>query len=382
MKTVKYLLTFLLVVLASAALVLSGSSQPEKKLVEKAITNDLDLLKNLDSETTLDYISYRELFPDAADNTELSNEVTEVFSLFFRNFDYEIRSITINQDHNTASADLKLTTLDADTLARDFMAAQLKNEIMDAAQQNTEEKPVSLEQRYLTLHSLLKNNTYRAVQEDSTITLINKGSSQSPNWQITHTDTLENELVGGLITYLSDPDLLSPESTLDIYLKALQEMDVEEMSNYLGLESILNTSDSAKNAIASALVQQFHQNFNYQVTDTAINGYRAKVDTELTTFDSDSILSHYEDELNTYLASADAVIDGVQKRYNRSHQLLLDSIENNQDTTTVKASFHLVNDGVSWKLENGSAELGNAIFGTLTTSPVSEDQEPETDDPS
>ena len=382
MKTVKYLLAFLLVALASAALVLSGSSQPEKKLVEKAITNDLDLLKNLDSETTLDYISYRELFPDAADNTELSNEVTEVFSLFFRNFDYEIRNITIDQDHTTASADLKLTTLDADTLARDFMAAQLKNEIMDAAQQSTEEKPASLEQRYLTLHSLLKNNTYRTVQEDSTITLVNKGSSQSPDWQIKHTDTLENELVGGLITYLSDPDLLSPEFTLDIYLKTLQEMDVEEMSNYLGLESILNTSDSAKNAIASALVQQFHQNFNYQVTDTAISGYRAQVDTELTTFDSDSIISHYEDELNTYLSSADAVIDGVQKRYNRSHQLLLDSIENNEDTTTVKASFHLVNDGVSWKLENGSAELGNAIFGTLTTSPVSEDQEPQTDDPS
>lgn len=78
-------------------------------------------------------------------------------------------------------------------------------------------------------------------------------------------------------------------------------------------------------------------------------------------------------ELNTYLASADAVIDGSQKRYNKSHELLLDSIRNNQATITATATFHLTNDGASWKLENAGTELGNAIFGTLTASPVPED---------
>ena len=56
----------------------------------------------------------------------------------------------------------------------------------------------------------------------------------------------KNELVGGLITYLSDPDLVPPAETLTVYLKTLQEMDVQQMANYLGLDSILNTSDSAK----------------------------------------------------------------------------------------------------------------------------------------
>ena len=62
-------------------------------------------------------------------------------------------------------------------------------------------------------------------------------------------------------------------------------------------------------------------------------------------FDSNSILTQYEKELNTYLASADAVIDGSQKRYNKSHELLLDSIRNNQATITATATFHLTNDG-------------------------------------
>ena len=166
---------------------------------------------------------------------------------------------------------------------------------------------------------------------------------------------------------------MPPAETLTVYLKTLQEMDVKQMANYLGLDSILNTSDSAKNAIASALMEQFHSCFNYKISSTSVSGYLAEVDAELTTFDSNSILTQYEKELNTYLASADAVIDGSQKRYNKSHEQLLDSIRNNQATIAATATFHLTNDGASWKLENAGTELGNAIFGTLTASPVPED---------
>ncbi len=372
MKTVKYLLAFFFVFLAVSV---CGCSYSAKTSAEKAIKKDLDLLKNLDSETTMKYISYQELFPDSDDNTKLSDDIKEVFSLFFQNFDYKILDVSTDQNQETASAQLRLTTLDAQALARDFVSQSLQDEILKAASgdKNTEENENSLEQRYLRLHKLLKNNSYKTVDRNASIQLINHGSSSNPNWEITHSYSLENDLVGGLITYLSDPDLVPPDETLGVYLKTLQEMDVQQMSNYLGLDSILNTSDPAKNAIASALMEQFHSCFNYKITDTSVSGYLAEVQADLTTFDSDSILSQYEEELNTYLASADAVIDGSQKRYNKSHELLLDSIKNNTTTTTANATFHLTNDGVSWKLEDAGTELGNAIFGTLTASPVPED---------
>jgi len=372
MKTVKYLLAFFFVFLAVSV---CGCSYSAKTSAEKAIKKDLDLLKNLDSETTMKYISYQELFPDSDDNTELSDDIKEVFSLFFQNFDYRILNVSTDQNQETASAQLRLTTLDAQALARDFVSQSLQDEILKAASgdEDTEENENSLEQRYLRLHKLLKNNSYKTVDRNASIQLINHGSSSNPNWEITHSYSLENDLVGGLITYLSDPDLVPPDETLGVYLKTLQEMDVQQMSNYLGLDSILNTSDPAKNAIASALMEQFHSCFNYKITDTSVSGYLAEVQADLTTFDSDSILSQYEEELNTYLASADAVIDGSQKRYNKSHELLLDSIKNNTTTTTANATFHLTNDGVSWKLEDAGTELGNAIFGTLTASPVPED---------
>ena len=371
MKTVKHLLAFLMIILLSVFL--CSCSQSAKAHAEKAIKKDLDLLKNLDSETTMQYISYQELFPDSDDSTKLSADIKEVFSLFFQNFDYKILGISVDSDEKNASAQLKLTTLDAEALASDFVSASLQEEILETASGKENDNGNSLEQRYLLLYKLLKNNTYSSVERNTSIQLNNLGSSSEPDWEITHSSSLENDLVGGLITYLSDPDLVPPAETLTVYLKTLQEMDVKQMANYLGLDSILNTSDSAKNAIASALMEQFHSCFNYKISSTSVSGYLAEVDAELTTFDSDSILTQYEKELNTYLASADAVIDGSQKRYNKSHELLLDSIRNNQATITATATFHLTNDGASWKLENAGTELGNAIFGTLTASPVPED---------
>lgn len=371
MKTVKHLLAFLMIILLSVFL--CSCSQSAKAHAEKAIKKDLDLLKNLDSETTMQYISYQELFPDSDDSTKLSADIKEVFSLFFQNFDYKILDISVDSDEKNASAQLKLTTLDAEALASDFVSASLQEEILETASGKENDNGNSLEQRYLLLYKLLKNNTYSSVERNTSIQLNNLGSSSEPDWEITHSSSLENDLVGGLITYLSDPDLVPPAETLTVYLKTLQEMDVKQMANYLGLDSILNTSASAKNAIASALMEQFHSCFNYKISSTSVSGYLAEVDAELTTFDSNSILTQYEKELNTYLASADAVIDGSQKRYNKSHELLLDSIRNNQATITATATFHLTNDGASWKLENAGTELGNAIFGTLTASPVPED---------
>ena len=371
MKTVKHLLAFLMIILLSVFL--CNCSQSAKAHAEKAIKKDLDLLKNLDSETTMQYISYQELFPDSDDSTKLSADIKEVFSLFFQNFDYKILGISVDSDEKNASAQLKLTTLDAEALASDFVSASLQEEILETASGKENDNGNSLEQRYLLLYKLLKNNTYSSAERNTSIQLNNLGSSSEPDWEITHSSSLENDLVGGLITYLSDPDLVPPAETLTVYLKTLQEMDVKQMANYLGLDSILNTSDSAKNAIASALMEQFHSCFNYKISSTSVSGYLAEVDAELTTFDSNSILTQYEKELNTYLASADAVIDGSQKRYNKSHELLLDSIRNNQATITATATFHLTNDGASWKLENAGTELGNAIFGTLTASPVPED---------
>ncbi|MFR7395084.1 MAG: hypothetical protein ACLUTA_07375 [Blautia wexlerae] len=69
---------------------------------------------------------------------------------------------------------------------------------------------------------------------------------------------------------------------------------------------------------------------------------------------------------------ADAVIDGSQKRYEKSLDFLLNSIKNNTATTTSDVDFVLINDGASWNLQDEGNTLGDAIFGTLTSSQPSE----------
>lgn len=376
MKITKRLLPFLLVILAVIGI---GCSHVDKTDVEEVIISELDLLKNLDTKTTQKYISYQELFPDASKDNGLPEEVNEVFSLFFQNFDYKILDIDVDKENETAEASIRLTTMDAKILAEDFTEEELRQEILQSAEkdsQNTEENTFSLEERYMILHSLLKENTYETVETDCTMQLVNNGGEKD-DWEIKRTHSLENDLVGGLTAYLSDPDILPPEDTLAVYLNTLKTMDTDEMSNYLGVESILNTSNEAKQAIASALVEQVHKCFNYEVTKTSIDGYTASIETEITTFDSDSILSSYQEELDAYLSSPDAVIDGSENRYRKSYELLLNSIEKNDSVTTSPATFTLVNDGAQWKLQNDTNELGNAIFGTLITTPVSEEGDTE-----
>ncbi len=377
MKIVKGLAPFLLLVFAVSMII--GCSHSEKADVKGVITNELDLLKNLDSDTVQKYISYKELFPDATEKIELSREVEEVFSLFFQDFDYKILRIKVDKDKKEASASLKLTTIDAKALAKDYTVSHLKDAILnaaDSASHNTEEQSDSMEDRYLILNELLKDHTYKIVETDCTLTLQNNGTDRE-DWEIRRSHDLENSLVGGLITYLSDSDLLTPEETLTVYLNTLKTMDQDQMSNYLGLESLLTTSDSAKNSIASALVEQMHKTFDFKITDSDVESYHAVIQTEITTFDSDAILKAYQKELDEYLASPDAVIDGPQKRYNHSLELLLHNIEKNTGTLTHPAVFVLTNDGASWKLQDDGHSIGAGIFGNLSVTPLAEEENPE-----
>lgn len=377
MKIAKGLIPFLLLIFAVSMVI--GCSHTDKSDVKGVITSELDHLKNLDSGTAQKYVSYKKLFSDATEKTALSTEVKEVFSLFFQDFDYRILRIKVDRNKKEAAASLELTTIDAKALARDYTVSHLEKAILtaaDSASHHTEDSSDSLEDRYLILNELLKNNTYKTVKKECTLLLVNTGSDQE-EWEIRRTHDLENNLVGGLITYLSDSDLLTPEETLTVYLDTLKTMDQDQMSNYLGLESLLSTSDEAKNAIAAALVEQMHRNFNFKITDSQIESYYATVKADITTFDSDAILEAYQAELEEYLASPEAVIDGAQKRYEHSLELLLKNIEKNTETLTHSSAFVLTNDGVSWKLQDDGHSIGAGIFGNLSVTPVAEEDSSE-----
>ena len=131
MKTAKRLMILLPVLFLISAALIIGCTHRNKSEVKDIITSELDLLKNLDSDTAQKYISYKEFFPDAAGNTDLSEEIKEVFSLFFQDFDYKILDISVDNRNKYAVASLRLSTIDAHTLAKDFAASLLRTEILE-----------------------------------------------------------------------------------------------------------------------------------------------------------------------------------------------------------------------------------------------------------
>lgn len=366
MKSVKYLL-FLLLLLC--VFLFCGCTGKEEKKIEEVVKRELDLLKNLDSDTTQKYISYQELFPEETEATSDTSDIEEVSSLFFQDFDYKILNVNVDKDKKNAQADLRLVTLDAHALAEDFLKAQLKQEISLAASDQTDDQTFSLEDRYRLLRELLSTNDYQTVERNCTISL-SASQDEEKNWEIRRNNSLENDLVGGLMNYLTDPDILSPEDTLTVYLDTLKNMSTDELGNYLNADSIASSGDSEKIQLADALVEHVHDSFDYSVGEASVSGYYATVDATITTFDSDAILKNYQKELDTYLSSVDAVIDGSQKRYEKSYSMLLDVIDKSTATKTVETTFTLINDGASWKLEDAGTVFGQALFGNLSSSPV------------
>lgn len=99
MKIIKRLLPVLFSLLLVLALsMLCGCSRTDSSDAEEVLKSELDQLKNLDSDTTQKYISYTEMFPDATENTKLSDEIQNVFSLFFQQFDYKILDVSVDED--------------------------------------------------------------------------------------------------------------------------------------------------------------------------------------------------------------------------------------------------------------------------------------------
>ena len=225
--------------------------------IEDAVKQELDQLKNLDSITTQKYISYQELFPGEPEDIAISSDIEEVFSLFFQDFDYKILDVNVDKDRQSAQANLRLVTLDAHALAEDFSKAQLKHEIsQSASSEEATEQTISLEERYMLLDELLKSNDYQTVERNCTISLDASDKDGETSWEIRRTNTLENDLVGGLMNNLTDPDILSPEDTILVYLNTLKNMSTEELGNYLNADSIISTEDPAKISLAEALVKQ------------------------------------------------------------------------------------------------------------------------------
>ena len=361
MKPSRCLTPLLLLCLALTG---AGCSHSERSKVDKAVRSELDLLRNLDSVTVQKYVSYTDLFPEEPDSQSLTSGIENVFTLFFQNFDYKILEVRSEGGSGKASVKVQLKTLDACSLARDYTKARLREEILNAARNSdgsSASVPLSLEGRYLLLGQQLKENTYATIETLCDVKLEKSGRK----WSIIRSLSLEDDLVGGLITYLSDPNLLSPEETLAVCFNTLKEMNEDELSAYLGVSGFLLSETQDEKSMAAALSGQVIKCFDFEILESEVSGYNAQVSAEITSFDSNAIVEMVQKETRAYLESPQAVVDGPEIRHEHCLEILISCIADNEAVIRTTSVFHMVNNGACWNLSDEGQELGHALFGSF-----------------
>ena len=351
------------------AVLIVSCTRSGNKAVSKAVARELDPLKNLDSGSIGEYISGDMFFSDTAGEQQSPDDIKDVFTMYFKDFDYKIKSVKIDGKDNHAEAKVTVKTPDSHALASDFVSSMLETLIMNQADDPTPSSGnLSRKERFLILHRLLSQNSYEIVSTDCTVRLKREGGQ----WTVEKNSALNNALVGGLITCLSDSEILSPKETLHVYLNTIKNMNIDQMANFMGLNGLLNSDAAGKNETAQALLEQIHSHFDFSIGEETINGYKASVNTVITTIDSDAILEAYQDSMTAYMDSPDALIDGAdgsEARSEKSRTFLIEKIQDDSFISDQDTVFNLINDGVSWKLETPGASLSNALFGSLADDP-------------
>lgn len=357
MKKARLLLLFLLLF----CFCLTGCKNEEKDAVESVITQDLDKLKNLDADTAREYISAENLFPDSTNSTSDQDSVENFISKYFQNFDYKILDIKIDKD--SASATLRLKTLDAQSLARDYTGAQLQNQILNAASLGQSSSSATLEDHYQLLCQLMDTNRYETVENSCTIKL----HKMLDTWVIQKTAALEDDIIGNFISYISNSNLLTPEETLDIYLTTIRSMNEEQLIRYLNLEQYMNNLDPEITNFTSAILNHVMSDFTYSIKETIQEGYNATVDVDVTTFDVNAVLKDYNTLYQKYLETPQSLYAGMDGRLQEAWNLMQECLEKSDTTTTLHVPIQMVNDGNSWTIQSPE-QIGNSIFGSLTES--------------
>lgn len=328
MKTIKRKILPCILLLGLIMIFASGCMLKERSAVKKAVKNDLNQMKN-----------------------------SEISELFYKDLSFKVKKITIDKDEAVVKGQMK--NLDTKALAKDFSRCVLQKQIKNSV--NPDENAVFTEDdSYPLLKNLLETKTYEKTSSDADIRLKKTGHS----WQVLHTPELDSLLTGDFLLHTSDPYLLSPSEIVDIHFDAIHNFSPAELERYLSLNHISDRNDSFCSHIAASLSEQIFRFFDYKILDETADETSAVVQVSVTSVDFHRIADDYEEKLAQWSKTSEALSLGSDKRLEKEQQLLLTSIEANEESTSETLDIHLFNDGINWKIQMDS-EIAHAVFGNV-----------------
>lgn len=323
----------------------------------KVVRHELSSLSQQKESAITKVLDVHDVFPSADSEQTLSSDVTSVFADFFRNFSYQIKDCT--QQGDSASVTVSLTTPDGEALAKEYSRQVMIKQIQNSASPASVD--FSLEDCYLLLGNVLKNNDFPNITSDYTVTLSRSGKI----WSIDSPKSLSAVVTGNFSTYVADASLFSPSEVIAIHLDTLKAFDTEQLNRYLALDSLFPSEEASSRSIVKAIASQLLNCLDYSITSENLSDdASASVDLELTSCDFSSIVTSYQEQYTAYLTSSQALEDGTEGRQTHAIDLLTDCITTNTQTITTPVTIHLTNDGNNWRIPQ-SDEITTALLGNL-----------------
>lgn len=306
---------------------------------EKAVRKELDAIQKVDEHAITSFISYEDIKVSSDQTQSSESDAADAIKLFFRNFKYHIDSSSQSADGKSATVTVSITNLDAKALAADLCREMYRDSLHYGSAQNSD-----IHSSFTLMKECLEQNEYP--QKTTTATFHLTGSNNV--WTIQENATLEDELVGGLVSCLSDPYLLAPEDVLDLTLAPFREFTEEDWQNYLNISDIFAVGNDQADTIDQLLFQQISDFFDYEITDAVQDGDTAHATVQITSLDLNAVIESCLEPLRAYGSSTESIRASSEEFNEKTCDILISALEANTGSTVTPVEVLLYNDGHTW----------------------------------
>lgn len=342
----------LLLVLSVSYLYIRFTKSPSQ-----AVRRELEQIRELDAEA-IRTLAFPEDSSDARHRATPVDDTlsADVITLFFKKFDYQILEEEIRDGQATVSVDI--TNINAHALAQDLCTKILQ----ESVSVYPESTASTTDDYYRLLKDTLKENTYDLCTTPAVFHL----SRNRSRWEIQYDEKLEDELVGGFISYMSDPYILSASASLSIQLDALKALTADQWADYLSVNDIFATYNTDYyQAIDAEYIRQLAEDFDYEILRCVENGDHAEAAVRITSIDMKNVLDIYKGHLLSYAATTKSLRDDDVQFSNETARLLLESLQENNETISTDIDITFRNNGAIWEI-SFNQEFTNALMGNMS----------------
>ncbi|MEY8427061.1 hypothetical protein AALA00_04930 [Lachnospiraceae bacterium 46-15] len=334
-----------------SVLFLSGCRDSEQV---KLVKSELNQLQKLDENTIRTFISYENILgPGASSN--ISSEVAQTVQLFFQDFDYRILSSKITEDTATVTAEIQ--NIDTKKLAKDLCLELIARSSSPHAEDNA---ILSGSSYFALLHDFLSQNQYESVKTEVHFHL----KKIDGQWSIQGSEVLEDELLGGFISCLHDPYLVTPEEITAKLCGMLKAQTPEEWISYLGIKDIFSTYSTLSDKVDLALASQISKCFSYSIQEVTVTGNKAKALADITSLDMGGVLDEYLERLLDYASTTEAVRATDTELADKTAALLAECLNTNRKTCTKTVEINFTNNGTTWEMQLND-NFTDALLGDI-----------------